>query len=94
MKNALLTVLCIYLVVVNLAAFLLYGSDKRRAKRGRWRISERNLFLAAILGGSIGALAGMRVFRHKTRHWYFRFGIPLILVLQVLLVWAVYTKAA
>ena len=94
MKNALLTVLCIYLVVVNLAAFLLYGSDKRRAKRRQWRVSERNLFLAAILGGSIGALAGMRVFRHKTRHWYFRFGIPLILVLQVLLVWAVYTKAA
>ena len=93
MKSALFTVLCIYLVVVNLAAFLLYGSDKRRAKRGRWRISERNLFLAAILGGSIGALAGMRVFRHKTRHWYFRFGIPLILVLQVLLVWTVYTKA-
>ena len=94
MKNALLTVLCIYLVVVNLAAFLLYGSDKRRAKRRQWRVSERNLFLAAILGGSIGALAGMRAFRHKTRHWYFRFGIPLILVLQVLLVWAVYTKAA
>ena len=93
MKSALFTVLCIYLVVVNLAAFLLYGSDKRRAKRGRWRISEKNLFLAAILGGSIGALAGMRVFRHKTRHWYFRFGIPLILVLQVLLVWTVYTKA-
>ena len=94
MKNALLTVLCIYLVVVNLAAFLLYGSDKRRAKRRQWRVSERNLFLAAILGGSIGALAGMRVFRHKTRHWYFRFGIPLILVLQVLLVWAVYTRVA
>ena len=94
MKSALFTVLCIYLVVVNLAAFLLYGSDKRRAKRGRWRISEKNLFLAAILGGSIGALVGMRVFRHKTRHWYFRFGIPLILVLQVLLVWAIYTKVA
>lgn len=61
-----------YLLLVNLAGFLLMGLDKRRARRGAWRISEKALFLLAVLGGSLGAIAGMRTFRHKTRHWYFR----------------------
>ena len=81
----------IYLAVVNLAAFALMGVDKRRAKRGAWRIPERTLFLPAILGGSPGAILGMQMFRHKTRHRQFAVGIPLILLVQlvivVLLIW-------
>ena len=74
----------LYLVVVNLIAFAMMGMDKRRAKReGARRIPEKTLFLSAILGGSIGAIAGMQVFRHKTKHWYFVWGMPLILALQV-----------
>ena len=59
-----------YLIFLNLVGFLIMGEDKRRAKMHRWRISERMLFLVSILGGSIGTWAGMYVFRHKTRHWY------------------------
>ena len=72
-----------YLLLVNLAGFLLMGLDKRRARRGAWRISEKALFLLAVLGGSLGAIAGMRTFRHKTRHWYFRYGLPALLAVQL-----------
>ena len=72
-----------YLVFLNLAGFLIMGDDKRRARMHRWRISERMLFLVSILGGSIGTWAGMYVFHHKTRHWYFVIGMPLILALQI-----------
>ena len=72
-----------YLVLMNLIAFALYGIDKRRAKQGAWRISEYTLLLVALLGGSLGALLGMRYFRHKTRHRKFRYGVPLILLLQL-----------
>ena len=72
-----------YLIFLNLVGFLIMGEDKRRAKMHRWRISERMLFLVSILGGSIGTWAGMYVFRHKTRHWYFVMGMPLILILQI-----------
>ena len=75
-----------YLLIVNLAAFLLMGVDKARAKKDRWRVPEKTLFLPVVLGGSIGGILGMRVFRHKTQHWYFRFGMPLILILQLVLV--------
>lgn len=57
--------------------------DKRKAKKHKWRISEKNIFLIALLGGSLGCLLGMNIFRHKTKHWYFRFGLPTILILQV-----------
>ncbi|EOT26691.1 hypothetical protein C805_00793 [Eubacterium sp. 14-2] len=77
----------IYLAFVNLAGFFLMGLDKWKAKHKKWRISEKTLFLAAIVGGSIGTWAGMYVFRHKTRHWYFTVGMPLILVLQAGAVW-------
>ena len=63
----------VYLLIVNVAAFAVYGADKRRAKQGRWRVPEKTLFLLAIIGGS------------KTRHWYFRYGIPVILVVQLAL---------
>ena len=72
----------LYLLVVNLAAFLLMGIDKAKAKKDAWRVPEKTLFLPGLLGGSLGGILGMRVFRHKTKHWYFRFGFPAILVLQ------------
>lgn len=78
-----------YLVVINLIALLMMWSDKRRSKKdGTRRISEKALFLSAILGGSVGAILGMRLFHHKTRHWYFVWGMPAILLLQLALaVW-------
>lgn len=76
------TVLMIYLILLNLAGFFLMGTDKRRARRHMWRIPEKTLFCTALLGGSAGTLAGMYVFRHKTKHWYFVIGMPLILILQ------------
>ena len=60
--------LAVYLAVINLATFIVYGADKRRARKGKWRVPERTLFLLPLLGGSVGALLGMRVFHHKTRH--------------------------
>ena len=74
-----------YLIVLNLLAFLLMGLDKAKARRHRWRIPEKALFLSAILGGSIGAIAGMQLFRHKTKHASFRIGMPCILILQLAL---------
>ena len=76
-----------YLLAVNLAGLLLCGVDKRRAKRKRWRIPERSFFLTALLGGGPGVWAGMYLFRHKTKHWYFVWGIPGILILQLVLAW-------
>ena len=76
--------LILYLFAVNITAFALFGADKRKARRNAWRISEKALFLSAVLGGSLGAMVGMRVFHHKTKHWYFVFGIPAILVLQII----------
>ena len=75
-----------YLIVINVIAFLLYGIDKEKARKGRWRISEKELILVAVIGGSVGAFFGMHFFHHKTRHWYFRYGIPIIMILQIILV--------
>ena len=61
------------------------GADKKRAIRGAWRISEASLFSAALLGGALGCTLGMHLFRHKTRHWYFRYGLPAIFVVQLAL---------
>ena len=79
-----------YLLAVNLAGLLLCGVDKRRAKRKRWRIPERSFFLTALLGGGPGVWAGMYLFRHKTKHWYFVWGMPAILVLQIVLMYVVW----
>lgn len=80
--------LAVYLAAINLAAFAVYGADKRCARKGKWRVPEKTLFLLPLLGGSVGALLGMRVFHHKTKHWYFVWGIPAILLAQVALaVW-------
>ena len=71
--------------MINAVAFLLMGFDKRRARKGAWRIPEKTLFGSALLGGSIGAIAGMQVFRHKTKHLSFQIGMPAILILQIVL---------
>lgn len=75
----------IYLLAVNFAGFILMGADKRRARHGRWRISEKTFFIVSLLFGSLGTWAGMYAFRHKTKHLKFVIGIPVILVLQILL---------
>lgn len=77
----------IYLAAVNITAFILYGADKKKAKRGQWRIPEKTLLGIAAIGGSAGAILGMFLFRHKTKHWYFRYGLPAILIVQLALVY-------
>ena len=72
-----------YLLAVNIATFLLYGIDKYKARKGRWRISEATLLMMAVIGGSIGAWSGMRLWHHKTMHKKFKYGIPIIIILQV-----------
>lgn len=74
-----------YLIGINVLTFLLYGIDKWRAQRDRWRIPEDTLIWLAIVGGSIGALLGMYLFRHKTKHRKFTIGIPVILAVQLVL---------
>lgn len=78
-----------YLVLVNAAAFLLMLADKRKARKGVWRIPESTLLGVAFFGGSIGAIAGMYVFRHKTRHIRFSLGLPLILIIQLLILFLI-----
>ncbi len=70
------------LLGINVLAFLLMGIDKRRARRHLWRIPEKTLFLVVLLGGGIGGTLGMFFFRHKTKHWYFRLGFPVIAILE------------
>ena len=74
-----------YLLAVNIVTFLLYGIDKYKAKKGKWRIPEATLLTMAAIGGSIGAWAGMRLWHHKTMHKKFKYGIPVIIILQVAL---------
>ena len=82
MNVAVHTALLIWLAGVNVVTFALYGIDKHRAKKGRWRIPERTLLLLPLLGGSVGGILGMAALHHKTRHWYFRVGLPVIFLLQ------------
>ena len=77
--------LTIYLLLVNAAAFLAFGEDKRRARKREWRIPEATLMGLAAAGGSLGALAGMRFFHHKTRHRKFTAGVPALLIAQIAL---------
>lgn len=81
----------IYLIVINIIAFAMMGIDKSKAIKRRWRIPEKSLFLSAVLGGSIGAIAGMQLFRHKTKHTKFVIGMPAILILQIVIIVAVST---
>ena len=96
MANALLY----YLIVINIVTFLVYGIDKwrstsgrllptgrKKAKKGSWRISEATLLILAVIGGSIGALLGMKIWHHKTMHKKFKYGLPLILLAQIALIY-------
>ena len=78
MTNTMEMIILGYLLVANLVGFVVMGEDKRRAKKGLYRIPEKVLFLVALLGGCFGATIGMNYFRHKTKHWYFFIGMPLI----------------
>lgn len=77
------SILIVYAIAINLLSFSLMGTDKSNARQNKRRIPEATLFLVALLGGSLGSVIGMRFFRHKTKHWYFAVGMPLILVLQL-----------
>ncbi|MDD2972533.1 MAG: DUF1294 domain-containing protein [Lachnospiraceae bacterium] len=81
-----MSLIIIYLSVVNIIGFGIMGIDKFKAKKGLWRIPESTLFIIAIIGGSAGSILGMYTFRHKTRHWYFVYGMPAILIIQLLIV--------
>ena len=81
-----ITLILVYLAVINLISFTAMGVDKSKARKRSWRIPESTLFVLALIGGSIGSIAGMHLFRHKTRHWYFLYGMPAILFLQILIV--------
>ncbi len=78
--------LAAYFIIMNIIGFALMGIDKYKAKKRAFRIPEATLFIVAIIGGSIGSILGMYAFRHKTKHWYFVYGMPLIFVLQLILV--------
>ena len=83
--NTLHSYLAYYLLAINAVAFILYGIDKYKAKKNQWRISEATLLLMAVIGGSIGAWVGMRIWHHKTMHKKFKYGIPVIIIFQVAL---------
>lgn len=83
--NTLHSYLTYYLLAINAVAFIMYGIDKYKAKKAKWRIPEATLLLLAVLGGSIGAWMGMKVWHHKTMHKKFKYGIPAILLIQIAL---------
>ena len=76
----------IYLAIINVATFFTFGIDKLKAKRSKWRIREAALLMLAVLGGSIGALLGMKVWHHKTMHKKFKYGVPAILIVQMAII--------
>ncbi len=78
-------IILVYLAIVNLVGLIIMGVDKIKAKRRKWRIPEATLFLVAVIGGSIGSIAGMYIFRHKTKHLSFVIGMPVILFIQIVL---------
>lgn len=81
-----ITLILVYLAVINFISFATMGVDKSKARKRSWRIPESTLFVLALIGGSIGSIAGMHLFHHKTRHWYFLYGMPAILIIQILIV--------
>ena len=83
--------LYIWLIIINIITFAVFGIDKKKAIDGKFRVSELTLFVLSLLGGSLGGLIAMHTFHHKTRKWYFKFGIPLILMAWIALIsWFVY----
>ncbi len=92
LNSPVLLLAIVYLIVMNIAGFASMGIDKAKAKKHAWRIPEATLFLIAALGGSIGSIAGMQLFRHKTKHWYFVVGMPAIFFVQLALAVVLITK--
>lgn len=84
-------IVSVYFLIINIIGYSLMGIDKKRAVRGAWRISEASLFTVAILGGALGCTLGMNHFRHKTKHWYFKYGMPAIFAVHVCLLLFLYT---
>ena len=82
----LLHIVLIYLVIINVATFFMFGIDKWKAKKSKWRVREAALLGLAVLGGSIGAWLGMKVWHHKTLHKKFRYGVPAIIIIQLLII--------
>ena len=82
-----------YLIIINIVTFLVYAIDKWKARRSKWRIPETTLLGLAVIGGSIGAWSGMKVWHHKTQHKKFRFGLPLIMIAQIALAIWIYRQS-
>lgn len=74
-----------YIVLINLIGFIMMGYDKNRAKKGKWRVSEKKIFIFAFIGGALGIYFGMNTFRHKTKHGLFTYGIPLLIIINLVL---------
>ncbi len=79
-------ILISYLIIINIISFIVIGIDKRKAIKNKWRISEISLLVIAVIGGSLGSILGMKVFRHKTNKTKFNIGIPLILIIQIIII--------
>lgn len=90
--NTLISLLAYYLIAINVITFFVYGIDKYKAKHDRWRISEATLLILAVIGGSVGAWGGIKVWHHKTMHKKFKYGVPIIIFLQMALVMATLSK--
>lgn len=87
MSNPVYSIILTYFIVLNLAGLISMGIDKRKAIKKSWRIPEATLFVFALFGGSLGSTLGMFLFRHKTKHWYFRYGFPIILAAQICIIY-------
>ncbi|MBE6113104.1 MAG: DUF1294 domain-containing protein [Peptococcaceae bacterium] len=87
-----LTIVMIFLLLINIAGFAMMGIDKQKARRDQWRIPERNFFITALLGGSLGCYLGMQIFHHKTMHKAFTIGMPAILIIQIIIPVILYGK--
>ncbi|MGL4572516.1 MAG: DUF1294 domain-containing protein [Clostridium sp.] len=81
-----------YLLIINIVGFISMFIDKEKAKRHKWRIPENTLMFIALIGGSVGSILGMEVFRHKTKHMKFKLGLPVILIVQIVLYFIVFVK--
>jgi uncharacterized membrane protein YsdA (DUF1294 family) len=92
MESKLTIGITIYLIVVNIMTFVIMGNDKHKAEKSKFRIPEKTLFTFSLIGGSLGGIVGMRFFRHKTKKWQFRYGFPLILIVQLALIVLVVTQ--
>ena len=88
----LVKIIGVYLLAVNVIAFLTYGLDKLKAKKDMWRVPEKVLILMAVFGGSIGAILGMKLFHHKTQKWKFKIGVPVIILVQIVIVVFIWLK--